>query len=411
MALGTPVAGTVVYSAASGTTVSPAYPASIVATDTLVLVLGMKPSTANSGSVTTPTGWTLRDSLTGAGGYGATLGADTGNTNLYIYTKDVVTAGLSGTVVVTIATNSVSWAVITRVPSTNGAFSYGSADGSRDTAPTAGVAFGVTLTDASPTTAFTSGDVAFWAMCIPTDIGAGAQFTVPTMAATGATFAAGVELREATSGTGNDIGGYLAYANCTAGASVVAPTATVTASGTVTNVRGPIVALRIRELPATQTLTPNRYNNTNTFYAATVTAGTVTLTPNRYNNTNVFYTPDVTQAGGTQTLTPDLYTNPNTIYSATVTASNQLTPARYDNTNVFYAATVATSNTLTPARYDNTNTFYSATVSQAGTTTLSPALYENVNTLFSPTVTIVLPPDENFVRVVKIRSFTERRRF
>ena len=388
MALGTPVAGTVVYSAASGTTVSPAYPASIVATDTLVLVLGMKPSTANSGSVTTPTGWTLRDSLTGAGGYGATLGADTGNTNLYIYTKDVVTAGLSGTVVVTIATNSVSWAVITRVPSTNGAFSYGSADGSRDTAPTAGVAFGVTLTDASPTTAFTSGDVAFWAMCIPTDIGAGAQFTVPTMAATGATFAAGVELREATSGTGNDIGGYLAYANCTAGASVVAPTATVTASGTVTNVRGPIVALRIRELPATQTLTPNRYNNT-----------------------NVFYTPDVTQAGGTQTLTPDLYTNPNTIYSATVTASNQLTLARYDNTNVFYAATVATSNTLTPARYDNTNTFYSATVSQAGTTTLSPALYENVNTLFSPTVTIVLPPDENFVRVVKIRSFTERRRF
>jgi hypothetical protein len=348
----------------------------------------MKPSTANSGSVTTPTGWTLRDSLTGAGGYGATLGADTGNTNLYIYTKDVVTAGLSGTVVVTIATNSVSWAVITRVPSTNGAFSYGSADGSRDTAPTAGVAFGVTLTDASPTTAFTSGDVAFWAMCIPTDIGAGAQFTVPTMAATGATFAAGVELREATSGTGNDIGGYLAYANCTAGASVVAPTATVTASGTVTNVRGPIVALRIRELPATQTLTPNRYNNT-----------------------NVFYTPDVTQAGGTQTLTPDLYTNPNTIYSATVTASNQLTLARYDNTNVFYAATVATSNTLTPARYDNTNTFYSATVSQAGTTTLSPALYENVNTLFSPTVTIVLPPDENFVRVVKIRSFTERRRF
>lgn len=159
-----------------------------------------------------------------------------------------------------------------------------------------------------------------------------------------------------------------------------------------------------------QSLLPSLYSNVNTFYAATVTASN-TLAPNRYDNTNVFYTPTVTQAGGVQTLTPSLYTNSNTFYAAALTTSNTLAPARYDNINVFYAPTVAASNTIAPARYDNDNEFYSPVVSRAGQTTLFPQLYENVNILFSPTVSSVLPPGENFVKDIKLRSFTERRRF
>jgi len=430
MALGTPVSGTTASAAgSSGTsTISPSYPTGVLATDTLVLFLGMKPFVANGGSVTPPTGWTLQDQLTGAGGYGTTIGADVGNTNLYVYTKNVVTAGLSGTVPVTLDGSNVSWANITRVPSTNGIFSYGSADGQRTTAPTAGTAFTVSLTNGTTATAFASGDLAFWGMCIPTDITTPSQFTLPTAIAAGATFAAGVELGEPDSGLGSDIGGYLAYANCTGGNGTTA-SVSVVASGTVTNVRGPVVLLRIRETPV---IAPNLYTNPNTFYAATVTANNE-LAPARYDNANVFYAPDVTQAGGAQTLTPDLYTNTNAfyaatvtanntitpdlytntnaIYAATVTANNTITPTRYDNDNEFYAATVTANNELTPARYDNNNIFYSPVVSQAGQTTLFPALYENVNTLFSPTVSSVLPPGENFVKDVILRSFTERRRF
>jgi len=140
--------------------------------------------------------------------------------------------------------------------------------------------------------------------------------------------------------------------------------------------------------------------------------GLQTLLPSLYTNTNTFYLTTITQTGPPQTLTPDRYDNTNVFYDATVSSSNTLTPDRYDNTNVFYAATISASNELIPDRYDNTNIFYAATVIQpGGTQTLIPARYDNVNTLFSPTVSAVLPPDENFVMDVKLRSFTERRRF
>src|SRR3989304_8293593 len=73
-------AGTLGYS--NVTSIAPPYPASVAAGDLLVLIIGMKPSVANSGSVTTPEGWTLITSLTRAGGYGPTLGAGNGKNNL-----------------------------------------------------------------------------------------------------------------------------------------------------------------------------------------------------------------------------------------------------------------------------------------------------------------------------------------
>lgn len=249
MALGTPVDGGAAYSAQNGTTVSPGYPVGIQANDCLVLIVGMKPSTANGGTITTPTGWTLREAVLAQGGYGTGLAADTGNTNLWIFTKDVVNGSETGNLTVTIGTNNVSWGLIVNIPTDAGTLSYGTADGSRATAPTSGTPFTTLLTNGASAPNFKAGDMALWAMCIPTDVLANG-FTAPTISSTGTTFGTAVELEEPDSGTGNDIGGYVAYASATTGTSTAAPTVGVTATGTVTNVRGPIALLRITEIAA-----------------------------------------------------------------------------------------------------------------------------------------------------------------
>ena len=256
MAFGTPVAGAAAYSALGGTTVAPAYPSGILATDAVLLFVGQKPSTANGGTVTTPTGWTLREEITAAGGYGATLGADTGNTNLRVYSWNTPVAGQTGTQSVTLAVNNVSWAFIVRVPTSGGTLSYGSADGQRTTTPTSPMS--IALTNGASATAFTTGDIAVWAMCIPTDVTTPSQFSSQSITATGATFATAVEINEPDSTTGNDIGGYSAYALVSSGTSSTAPTVAVSLAGTLTNVRGGVGLVRIREtvtgsLAATET--------------------------------------------------------------------------------------------------------------------------------------------------------------
>jgi len=417
MAFGTPTDGGVAYSAANGTTVAPVYPTGIQAKDVLVLIVGMKPSTANGGTIGTAgaiSGWTQREAITAQGGYGTTRGADTGNTNLWIYTKDTVTGSETGAFSVTIGTNDVSWGLIVRIPGGGStSVSYGTADAGRAVAPTSGVAFTDLLTNGTTAPNFRSGDVAIWGMCIPTDV-LNNGFTAPTIVSSGTTFGTAVELEEPDSNTGSDIGGYVAYAIATADTSTAAPTVGATATGTVGNVRGPIALLRVRDTSVT--LTPNRYNNTNTFYSPTVNRGARNLTPARLNNTNTFYTPEITQTGGTQTLTPARYDNTSIFYSAVLVqgpAPQTLVAARYNNTNSFYAptvvqggapqtlapnlynnsntlyaATIQTRYTLVPARYNNASVFYAATVSQtAPAQVLTPSLYSNTNVLYSPVIT------------------------
>jgi hypothetical protein len=379
MALGTPVAGAAAY----GTTpVSPAYPAGILATDIVLLFVGQKPSTANSGTVTTPTGWTLREELTGAGGYGTTLGADTGNTNLRVYSWNSPVAGQTGNLAVTTATTNIAWAFIVRIPTGGGTVSYGSADGQRTTTPTSPMS--IALTNGATATNFQTGDLAIWAMCIPTDVTTPSQFSAQSVTATGATFATAVELNEPDSTTGNDIGGYSAYASVSSGSSTTAPTVTATLAGTLTNVRGPVVLLRLREA---QLLTPALYTNGQTFFTPTVARGAVTLTPALYTNGQTFYSPDVTQAGGVQALTPDLYTNGQTFFAPTVTATRTLTPDLYTNGQTFFTPTVTATRTLTPDLYTNGQTFYAAAVTQAGgPQALTPDLYANAQTFYAATV-------------------------
>jgi hypothetical protein len=249
MAIGTPVVGAAAYSAQNGTSVAPAYPSGILATDVVLLFVGQKPSTANGGTATTPVGWTLRDELLAAGGYGTTLGADTGNTNLRIYSWDSPVAGQTGTRSVTLAVNNISWAFIVRIPKGGGTVSFGSADGQRTTAPTSPLS--IALANGASATNFQSGDLAIWAMCIPTDVTTPSQFSAQSITATGATFGTAVELNEPDSATGNDIGGYSAYALVSSGSSTTAPTVQTNLAGTLTNVRGPVVLLRVREAAPT----------------------------------------------------------------------------------------------------------------------------------------------------------------
>jgi hypothetical protein len=210
--------------------------------DLLVMFVGMKPSTANSGSITTPSGWTLVGNLNGAGGYGTTLGVDTGNTNLYIFAKVAVAGDSGASVSVAHATCNVRWAQTQAFRSATGAWTtpHGFASGSDTTA-------GSVSATLSANPGIATGDMLAWAMCIPTDVTTPSQFSAHTCTATGATIASVTETSEPDTSSGNDLGGFTARASCTAGTATAAPVVGATAGGTTTNVRGPICMIRMRE--------------------------------------------------------------------------------------------------------------------------------------------------------------------
>ena len=381
MALGTPVSGGTAYSAVNATSVSVNYPANIAANDILVLVVGQRPNTANGGTLTNPSGWTRRQFHAG-GGYGTTLLADEANTNLYFLTKDTVAGTETGSISLTLGDNNVSWAMIIRIPGGGrSSVGYATATGTRDTTPTSPLQ--VTM-GSDP--GFTSGDMAIFAMCVPTDAILN-TFDAWDITQSGVTFATGVELDEPDTSIGLDLGGVVAYASCSSGTSTAAPRLDFTiAGGTLTNVRGPLIVLRVRD--TTQALTPALFTNGQTFYDPTVDRGTITLTPALYTNDQTFYSPDVTQSGGVQNLDPALYTNDQTFYAPTVAATYSLTPDLYTNVQTFYGLTIAATYSIEPALYTNDQTFYSPTVSQAGQAQdLTPDLYTNTQTFYSATVT------------------------
>lgn len=254
------------YSAQNGTSITLTYPAGLVVNEILVLVIGMKPSTANSGSVTTPAGWTPvpNGSQTGAGGYGTTLGADTGNTNVFSFYR-VVTGTLTGNFTVTIAASNVAWANMVEFRNDSGSWEVAGATG-QDTA--AGNVSIVT----SPTLALRPGDELIGAMVIPSDVTTPAQFSAQAFTATGVTFGAITELAEPDSTTGNDIGGFLCYGEVTANTVTAAVTLSATAGGTTTNVRGPGLVVRLREvIGPVQALQTSGFTDGDTFESATVT--------------------------------------------------------------------------------------------------------------------------------------------
>lgn len=142
--------------------------------------------------------------------------------------------------------------------------------------------------------------------------------------------------------------------------------------------------IALRPASETQTLTPNLYSNTNSFYSPTVTQ---TLNANRYDNSNTFYAPDVSV--GAVTLNADLFTNGNTFYQPTVNrGSVTLSASIYSNTNEFYAANVTLGAVnLNPELFTNTNEFYGHTL-DVGTVNIAPDLFVNVNEFYQSNVTV-----------------------
>lgn len=227
-------AGAIAY--ATGSSLSVAYPSG--SGTGLVLLIGQKPATANGGGVTTPEGFELLGSLTGAGGYGATLGADTGNTNLYVYTREA-DGTESGSLAVALSDNNVSWGVMVRLSTTtNAPWEFAIATASDAAAGDVSLAF----TDPG----VRQGDIIIGGLCIPTDVTTPAQFSGYALAHTGVTYGTITEIGEPDNSGGNDIGGFVCYAAATAGESTGAPTLTATVGGTTTNVRGPGVFVRAR---------------------------------------------------------------------------------------------------------------------------------------------------------------------
>lgn len=232
--------GAIAYSASGGTSVTPAHPASPSAGDMLLLFVGQKPSSANSGTCDTPSGWTAVTSIVGAGGYGSTLGADTGNTNLFVFSK-VATGSESGNLSVTVGTNNVCWAQILRYSCPGDLWDVAATTGS----DTSAGSVSVTFASDPGVQAFDYGVVA---LCIPTDVSTPTQFSSEAYSQTGVTWSTVGEISEPDSNVGNDIGGVLASGIALTGPSSAAPVFTATAGGTTTNVRGPAVFVRLRAL-------------------------------------------------------------------------------------------------------------------------------------------------------------------
>jgi hypothetical protein len=234
------------------TSIDPAYPAGVAAGDLLVLIIGMKPSAASSGSVATPESWTPITSLTGAGGYGATLGGDTGNTNVFAYYK-IAEGNETGSLRVRLTTNNISWAQMYRLTNATQDWSIAGTTGSDTTAGNVSITMG-----ADP--GVTTGDFILGAMVIPTDITTPGQFSAQAFAQTGVTFGAVTEVSEPDSATGNDIGGFVIHSTVASGTGSAAPVMTATAGGTTTNVRGPGVFIRVRATGAITFETPGAIN-------------------------------------------------------------------------------------------------------------------------------------------------------
>ncbi|GEM_PF-3266101 len=243
--------GAINYSASGGASVSPAYPTGVATNDLLVVIIGMKPSVANGGSVTTPGGWTVipGGSLTGAGGYGTTLGADTGNTNVFTFYK-IAVGGETGSQAFSLSQNGVSWGQMYRLSCVQGCtWSLAASTGS-DTTGNNVVSI---VTGSNP--GVTAGDFILASMVIPTDVTTPNHFSSEAFSQTGATFGTVTEISEPDSQTGNDIGGFVVRGPVNSGTGSVAPTITAAVAGTaLANVRGPGVFIRIREIPPANAL-------------------------------------------------------------------------------------------------------------------------------------------------------------
>ncbi|MFF5973728.1 hypothetical protein ACFY7C_19585 [Streptomyces sp. NPDC012769] len=242
MALTQVATGTVPATTGTGTgstSVSPDLPAGYQYGDILVMFVGTKPDTA---TINTPTDWTAPTNGTVSGGTGS-QGADTGPVKLAVFYRIVDVQGSISAPTVSITNGNASWAWIICWRSTI----YQMPDvwdvaAANDTDTSAGTSWSVT-TATNP--GFEAEDWLMMANCVPTDASHPANWSGFGFSATGATFANGAEVGEPYTSTGNDLGGVVFRARCSAGPATAAPTGTATS---VASVSGASIVFRMREL-------------------------------------------------------------------------------------------------------------------------------------------------------------------
>ena len=217
-------------------------PTGIVAGDLIVILVGMKPSAANTGDVGPVSGYTEVTPQVFGGGYGATLGVDTGNTLIAAFAR--VADGTEGTTrTVPFTGQNIVWVWGARLSNATGLWDVAGATGEDTTAGSVSVTF-------TSDPGVEGGDYVIAAMCIPTDVTTPSQFSAEALSQTGVTYGTVTEVAEPDSSGGNDIGGFIVRAPVSSGTSSAAPALTATAGGTTTNVRGPAIIVRAREVSA-----------------------------------------------------------------------------------------------------------------------------------------------------------------
>jgi hypothetical protein len=230
----------------SATNPAPTYPTN--------LVVYWKPSvTTPTSGPATPAGWTqiVKDipdtSINASGGY-TSQGIDTGNMGWAVYYQDVVGAPLTGSVTVTMTSSSVAAAKIFGCSRSLDSFDNTTPMfqlGNRLTTPTSPMAVVLNVTGGI---GLKAGDVVLMGMAIPTDVTTPAQFSAQSITHSGTTFDTLGGEAEADTSLGQDLGGWAAYVRVSAGSDSPAnPTITATLAGTLTNVRGPVWMIRVRD--------------------------------------------------------------------------------------------------------------------------------------------------------------------
>lgn len=243
--------GTIPTAATTGTSATTTllvpYPTDLMAGDNIILGVAIKPDTA---TVTAPTGFTAVSNGETAGGGGVT-GVDAGPTRLALFTREA-DGSESGSVTITLANSpSGSWGMMVNAEKASG-YTW-SVAGANGTDTTTGTPFTAAMgTDPG----LDVDDLVYVFGSIPTDVTTPAQFSSETL--TGSGFTATVtEIAEPETTQGNDLGGVVCRASVDTGPSSGVATFSATAGGTTTNVRGPIVIVRLRAT-ATTTTYPTR---------------------------------------------------------------------------------------------------------------------------------------------------------
>lgn len=225
--------------------VSAAYPATVNAGDYLVYLVGFKPSNANlanNPNIATPSGWTALGSLQFAGGYGSTLGADTGNVSIFAFGK-VAVGTESGTVSASSGIyGDVIWGEIIGFGKTLDAWDVAATTASDTSAGNLSLGFANSSLGVQPADYLLTGFV------MPTNSDDGLKFSGEAYSLTSVTFGTVTEIDEPNDALNNDIGGVIfGGAVSTGTSSTNTLTASATAGGTTTNVRGGGIIVRLRE--------------------------------------------------------------------------------------------------------------------------------------------------------------------